>query len=723
MKRIVFAAMAIVLAACSNPRAVEIDVDGGKLVLSPLTDNSIRVRFVRPDAAQLEELFYVNKVKTPSYRVEDEDGTFSVIQEGITTRYDKTSGTISFYDAEGEPLLKEVSASEVNGRTFDSPSSERLFGLGQFQDGYLDVRGLTRRLTQVNTQISIPFVMSSRGFGLLWNNYGLTEFNPCENSVNLIPAETSGFADVNATTTHGNRRERRFFETFTAEIDIAEAGEYALLLDVGQTMARKHYLAVDDAVIVDVNNSWLPPTTSVKLPMEAGTHKIEVKGVHGDSPILSWRLADNTTTFRSPFAEGVDYTVFAGGADEVIGTYRHLTGEAPLMPSWLLGYVHCRERYDTQAELLENARTFKEKGIPVDVIVQDWQWWGKYGWNAMRFDEDKYPDPVAMVDSLHDMDIRLMLSVWSKVDRGSVLGKELEARGYYIEDTDWIDYFNPEAARFYWENFRDSLVSKGIDSWWFDATEPENDDLAGRYEEYRNVYPLKVISTIYDGLKAVKPSEEPVILTRSMAPGIQRYGAVCWSGDIGNDWETLRRQIAGGLSLCSCGLPWWTYDAGGFFRPWDQYEDADYQERMIRWIQTSVFLPVMRVHGYMSRTEPWRYPEDIEKLFVAAIRQRYELKPYVEECARMVAEDGYTIMRPLYFDFPSDSKATGISDEYMFGPKYLVCPVLSSGIDEIDVYLPIGRRWKDIRNGMVYEGGQSVKVAVDITAIPVFETI
>jgi len=722
MKKIIFLLILAMVFGCSRPKNLEIMTSSGILELIPLTDNSVRVRQLADGASSLEELFYVNKVKTPKFVVEEDSLRIILKQKELVTVYSKYFGHLSFYDANGKELLSEISATP-SGRTFDSPEGEHLYGLGQFQDGYLDVRGLSRRLTQVNTQISIPFIQSSRGWGMLWNCYGLTEFNPGTETVALQSADVSGFADVNATSTLGNRRERRFFQSFTADIEIAESGKYSFLLDVGQTMARKHYLAVDGVVLTDVNNMWLPPTTSLIAELSAGKHTVEVQGVRGDSPVLSWKQVDATTAFNSPFAEGVDYTVFVGGADKVVATYRHLTGDAPLMPSWLLGYVHCRERFNTQEELLENARTFKEKGIPVDVIVQDWQWWGKYGWNAMRFDEDRYPDPVAMVDSLHEMDVRLMLSVWSKVDRSSVLGKELEARGYYIEDTDWIDYFNPEAAGFYWENFRDSLVSKGIDSWWFDATEPENDDLAGRYEEYRNVYPLKVISTIYSGLKAVKPSEEPVILTRSMAPGIQRYGAVCWSGDIGNDWETLRRQIAGGLAFCSCGLPWWTYDAGGFFRPGDQYSNPDYQERMIRWIQTSVFLPVMRVHGYMSQTEPWRYPEEIEKLFVAAINQRYELKPYVEECARKVAKEGYTIMRPLYFDFSEDERALGISDEYMFGPKYLVCPVLASGIDEIDVYLPSGRKWKDIRDGKIYEGGQNVTVSVDITAIPVFETI
>ena len=716
-----FVLAALTLAvSCSGSRTYEIETAQGTLSFTPLTDNSIRVQLNADAAEPLEELFYTEKVKAPDFKVMEEAGTVRIVQNALLTVYDRNSGKIEYFDGGGRGILADLSR-EGSKVTFASPEDEHLYGLGQFQDGFLDVRGLSRRLTQVNTQISIPFVMSSKGYGLLWNSYGLTEFNPGTGTVELAKADEGGSTVVNATSTLGNRRERRFFETFVGKIDVPESGRYALLLDVGQSMARKHFLMVDDVVLTDVNNTWLPPTTSVICTLEAGEHDFQVQGVRGDSPSVAWRKLDNTTVFSSPNASKVDYTVFAGSADEVVGTYRILTGQAPEMPSWALGYIHCRERYDTQAELLENARTFRDKGIPVDVIVQDWQWWGKYGWNAMRFDEDKYPDPEAMVAELHDMDMRLMVSVWSKVDRNSVLGKQIAENGYYIEDTDWIDYFKPEAADFYWRNFRDSLVAKGIDAWWFDATEPENDDLAGRYEEYRNVYPLKVLQTIYGGLKELDGDAEPVILTRSMAPGIQRYGAVCWSGDVGNDWETLRRQIAGGLGLMSCGLPWWTYDAGGFFRPGDQYTNADYQERMIRWIQTSVWLPLMRVHGYMSQTEPWRYPAETERLFVDAINQRYELKPYIEECAAKVAKEGYTIMRPLYFDFPDDIAALGISDEYMFGPKYLVCPVLAPGISSMSVYLPENEGgWTDIRDGAHYDCGR-VTVAVDLSAIPVFE--
>lgn len=233
-------------------------------------------------------------------------------------------------------------------------------------------------------------------------------------------------------------------------------------------------------------------------------------------------------------------------------------------------------------------------------MVQDWQYWGKYGWNAMRFDETDYPAPREMTDSLHRMGMRLMLSVWSKVDQNSVLGKRLADKSYYIPGTPWVDFFNPEAASFYWKNFRDSLVLPiGIDAWWLDATEPENDDLVGRRvnhstfpgEVFRNVYPLVVNKTIYEGLQGLFTDEgkqsdsisRTILLTRSGFPGIQRYGVATWSGDVGNDWDTFRRQIVAGLGISVCGLPWWTYDAGGFFRPGDaQYTDAHFHERFFQ---------------------------------------------------------------------------------------------------------------------------------------------
>jgi alpha-D-xyloside xylohydrolase len=432
-------------------------------------------------------------------------------------------------------------------------------------------------------------------------------------------------------------------------------------------------------------------------------------------------------------AEAVDYTVFIGSPDEIIASYRELTGPSPLMPKWALGYIHCRERFHSSEEILQTANRFRSERLPLSLIVQDWQYWGKYGWNSMQFDETYYPDPKALTDSLHRMDIRLMVSVWSKIDKNSTVGQQMLSNHYYIPGTDWIDFFDPKAAAAYWQHFSERLLPLGIDAWWLDATEPENDDLAGRRvnngkwagEQVRNVYPLLVNKTVYEGLTSQlstlssPSSSRPMILTRCGFPGIQRYGSALWSGDVGNDWETFRRQITAGLGMQAAGIPWWTYDAGGFFRPGDQYTNQDYIERMLRWIETSVYLPLMRVHGYMSNTEPWNYGSEAQAVFAQCLREREQLRPYIEQCAEDVSTKGYTLMRPLVFDFADDQKALQQKYEYMFGPSLLVSPVTEPHATQWQTYLPKNKGgWTDFRTGKHYEGGQTV--TTDARRIPVF---
>lgn len=723
---------------------VDIELPAGILSLQPLNQNAVRIRFTKEKNIPEQELIYTEEVESPVYKIKEDSKSLKLSLDKIIVVYDKLRHTLTFTDSKGQIILQEkeggrvLQNSTVQGEPvfeveqhFLSPVDEYLFGTGQFQDGYLNVRGLTRRLTQVNTQIAVPFVLSNKGYGILWNNYGLTDFNPADESVKLLPAETGVQAvTVDATSTKGNKRETRLFKSFTARFSVPADGQYGLLLDVGQRMARKHYISIDGNKIVDVNNLWLPPTTSVIVNLSKGEHFVEVQGVQEDAPVLYWRQVTDETVFRSPVARSLDYTVFSGSADEIVASYRQLTGETPMLPLWALGYIHCRERYNTQSELLENACEFRKRKLPVDVIVQDWQWWGKYGWNAMQFDESKYPDPGKMVRELHDMNMHLMLSVWSKIDKQSTLGKQMESKGFYIPGTDWIDFFNPDAAAFYWQNFSGKLLKPyKIDAWWQDATEPENDDLLNRRvnngktpgELFRNVYPLFVNKTVYEGLRKDDPGRRAMILTRSGFSGIQRYGAVTWSGDVGNDWETLRRQIAGGLGQMATGLPWWTYDAGGFFRPSDQYTNKDYQERMLRWIQTGTFLPLMRIHGYMSQTEPWRYGEQVEHIISEFLDLRYRLLPYIYSQAAFVAYQGGTFMRPLIFDFSQDKEALKQENEYMFGKSLLINPITQGNVRNWRTYLPEHTAgWVDFWNGKTYEGGQYVDIPVTIDRIPVF---
>ena len=524
----------------------------GELQFYPLSSNTLRVKFVKQTL----------RMEMPEWMEEARLLTPSAVQ-GIDTY----CATQKFY----------------------SPEDEHLFGLGQFQDGCLNVRGLSRRLTQVNTQIAIPMFVSDRGYGVLWNNYGLTDFNPADEMIELAPFQKEGEAkEVDVTSTEGGKKELRENYIFASELTIPAKGHYSILLDVGQTMARKYHLRIGDKTVFDMENTWLPPTTSAIVELEAGTYHVVAELEKNDKPKVFLKEVGNETVLRSPVADCVDYTVFCGKADEVIASYRQLTGRVPLFPDWALGYIHCRERFHNQQELLETAVRFRKDSLPMDVIVQDWQYWGRYGWNAMKFDEKDYPNPTEMVDKLHEQDTRLMVSVWSKVDPSSEVGKAMEEQGYFIPGTSWVDFFNPKAAAFYWENFSNRLLVHGIDAWWQDATEPENDDLLGRKvangkipgEVFRNAYPLLVNKTVYEGLRRDTPNKRSMILTRSAFPGMQRYATATWSGDVGYDWNTLRRQIVAGLGMSISGQPWWTYDAGGFFRPGNQYTDAAYHDAL-----------------------------------------------------------------------------------------------------------------------------------------------
>ena len=742
MKRAILTAAVLLISGlfmAVNAQKHTIPFENGTLTLTPLQDNAVRIRYSEGEVKELPEWIYtepVGKVKCKKtvkggktvfrfdgMTVTAGDGKVEVMDKEGRTIFSALSHELENASVQGEPTRK--AKLEIN-----SPEDEFLYGLGQFQDGYLNVRGLTRRLTQVNTQISVPFILSSKGYGILWNNYGLTDFNPADHKVKMDRAEAKGEEiTLDVTSTEGNRRETRRTNDFKATIDIAEDGQYAILLDVGQKMARRHDLSIDGKNVINLINAWLPPTTSIIVDLKAGKHEFTAELERGDNPTICYRKVDDRTVFSSPVAECVDYTIFTGDADDIIASYRKVTGEVPLMPSWAFGYIHCRERFHSQEELLSTARRFREEQIPIDLIVQDWQYWGRYGWNAMRFDEEHYPDPAKMVSDLHDMDMKLMISVWSKMDPNSEVGRIAQERGHFIPNTTWIDFFDKDASSFYWSNFRDRLLKPyGIDAWWQDATEPENDDLEGRKilkntvpgELYRNVYPVMVSKTIFEGLAKDDPERRPMIFTRSGFSGVQRYGAVLWSGDVGNDWKTLRYQISSGLGFVATGLPWWTYDAGGFFRPYDQYSNEDYIERMIRWIQVGTFLPMMRVHGYMSNTEPWQYGPEAQRIITEQIRLRYRLLPYIYSEASRVTTEGYTLMRPLIFDFPDDTDALKQDNEYMFGQSLLVCPVTEKGVSQWRVYLPENEGgWYDFRTGKKYGNGWS-EVPVTIEDIPVF---
>ncbi|MGA9658430.1 MAG: TIM-barrel domain-containing protein [Asticcacaulis sp.] len=718
------------------------DVSGGALEVTALTDRAMRVRFVPSSrlATPISSILLPQSDK-PKLRISQTRSGRKISLGAISCAWNDTTETLSFYDKSGRLLLQEapdsrqLTAATVRGNKtypagqgFVTPEDERLFGTGCFQDGYLNIRGLPRRLTQVNTQISLPFVLSSKGYGLLWHNTGMSEFNPPSNAITLKRAEVdSKTENANVTTTGGNAQVQRRMATYTGHFELARDGAVGFLLDIGRKMASKHYVEIDGVVCSDFSNLWLPPTASFITDLKAGWHDIKVIANDQDAPSVRFEPVADQTRWRSNYAEAIDYVVIAGpDASDVMSGYRELTGETPIMPLWAYGYIHCRERFHSSDEILATAAEFRQRKLPVDIMVQDWQYWGKYGWNAMQFDEAFYPDPADLMRKLHEMKMRFMLSVWSKISRDTTLGKVFAQKDFYIKDTDWVDFFDQKASDFYWQNQSEKLAALGIDAWWQDATEPENDDLDGRDtaggpgEAIRLTYPVQVTRSVYEGQRRDFPDRRVMILTRSAFLGQQKYAAATWSGDIGHNWETLKRQIPAGLNMAAAGYPYWTVDAGGFFRPGEgQYSDPAYHERFLRWFQYATFLPLQRVHGYMTNTEFWRYGETVETISRAYLELRYRLLPYTYSVAAETQRTGMPIIRPLVFDFVQDAKALEEAHSYMFGPALHVAPVLEAGVSQWPVYLPQHQGgWLDAWSGEARTGGQVYQVVSPLEQVP-----
>jgi alpha-D-xyloside xylohydrolase len=319
------------------------------------------------------------------------------------------------------------------------------------------------------------------------------------------------------------------------------------------------------------------------------------------------------------------------------------------------------------------------------------------------------------------------ISIWSNPDKNSTIGKEFVAQNRYIRNTKWLDYFNPENRKEYWNTLNENLFNYGVDSWWMDATEPENDALKGEKtylgpgDFYRLTYPLMVSQAVYEGQRKTTSDKRVCILTRSAFAGQQRYGTINWSGDIGGTRESYRRQIVAGLNYTITGLPYWTTDIGGFFRPGNsQYTDKKYHELLIRWFQWGAFNPIFRIHGYQSETEPWKYGQEVEDNMRKMLNLRYRLLPYIYSEAWQVTKNGSTMMRPLVMDFNEDTVAFNRQFEFMFGKAFLVAPVTEQDISEWEVYLPKSVDWFDYWTGKSYKGGQHIKTEAPLDKIPLF---
>ncbi|MFD4636097.1 TIM-barrel domain-containing protein [Lentzea sp. NPDC058436] len=527
---------------------------------------------------------------------------------------------------------------------FRAYRGERLYGLGQHTHGLLDQKGAVVDLVQRNAEVTIPLLISDRGYGLLWNSPAI------------------------------------------GRVELAETG-----------------------------TRW---------------------------------VADS--------ARQIDYWVTAGGPADVLRRYAGVTGHSPVLPEWASGFWQCKLRYRTQDELLEVAREYRRRGLPLSVIVCDFFHWTHLG--EWRFDPAEWPDPAAMVRELDEMGVKLMVSVWPSVspvsenyhpmlNQGLFIGTESgpvahadwpdKGLGAYSAQVAFYDATNPEAREYLWERLRRGYHDVGVSVFWLDACEPElkpghQNHLryhAGPGLEVGNLYPRENARTVHEGLTALGETEV-ISLNRSSWAGAQRYGAALWSGDIGTDFATLRAQIKAGLNVMLSGIPWWTTDIGGFHG--GDPGDPAYREVLVRWFQYGAFCPLFRLHGNRgsghglepgmtgSPNEVWSYGEEAYEILTAFLRLRERLRPYVMEQMRTTATTGVPPMRPVFLEFPQDPEAWLIEDAFLLGPDLLVAPVTEAGAREREVYLPAGARWTDAWTGEEHEGGRTVVVAAPLERIPLF---
>ena len=724
-----------------NDRLI-IELTEGKLNIIPLNNQSIRIQLVKDLPKEEGEFVLINKPAVPDFKISETPTQLKLSTNNVNMVFSKRSGVIEFSDKTGKVFLSEMAGSRkltsdmVGGQncfiaeqSFHSPEDEFLFGLGQFQDGHYNLRNVTRKLLQVNSQISIPFLYSSKGYGLLWHQYGLTHFNPTNREVKLIKRDTATGekGDVEVTTTSGTQRVSRQQALYSGKFRVDKSGTYSMMLDMGE-MESRHLLIMDGVPLIDQSNIWLPPAASKLVQLAAGEHFVQVVCKVANTPALTFKAVDNATTFRSPNAKSLDYVVFYGkNADEVIADYRNLTGNVPMLPLWAYGFWQCRERYTSGKHLVETVKEFRSRNLPMDVIVQDWQYWGKHGWGVPQFDTSNYPNPDLFIRELHDLNAKFSISIWENLDKKSEVAKEYIEKNLFIPNSPWIDIYNPETQKTHWSALNKNLFSLGVDSWWMDATEPENDALKGKQtffglgDFYRLTYPLFVSKAVYEGQRNTNPLKRVTILTRSSFSGQQRYGTINWSGDIGWNWDAFKRQIVAGLNFNLTGMPYWTTDIGGFFRPGrGQYTDTKYHDILTRWFQFGTFNPIFRIHGYQTETEPWKYGDTVENNMRAMMNLRYRLLPYIYSEAWQISKSGSTMMRPLVMDFSHDPKAVSQPYEYLFGKAMLVAPVTEHTHTTWDVYLPKSAGWIDFWTGKNYQGGQIIKAAAPQDIIPVF---
>ena len=474
------------------------------------------------------------------------------------------------------------------------------------------------------------------------------------------------------------------------------------------------------------------------------------------------------TSFSSEVGDCIDYYfMYGGNADGVIAQMRDLTGQVPMFPLWTYGFWQSKERYKSQDELVGVVKKYRELGVPLDGIIQDWQYWGNnYLWNAMEFLNPNFYDPQKMVNDVHNLNAHTIISIWSSFGPMTKQYREFNEKGMLMNFGTWpqsgsekwppnrdypsgvlvYDAYHPEARDIYWKYLNTGIFSLKMDGWWMDSTEPDhldgkpedldNKTYLGSFRKVRNAYPLMSVGGVYTNQRAVTSDKRVFILTRSAFAGQQRYGANTWTGDIVASWNTLKNQISGGLNFSLCGIPHWNTDIGGFFL-WEYKNDItnpDYRELYARWIQFGTFCPMMRSHGEGAPREIYQFGGKGDRVYDAVekyINLRYSLLPYIYSASWDVSANQSSMTRALVMDFANDKQALDINDEYMFGKSILVCPVTNpmyskdmkedfSVVKSKEVYLPKGASWIDFWTGETFTGGQTISKETPFDIIPLY---
>ena len=824
--------------------------------LQVVADKIIRVE-ATPDAQfpKKQSLIIVPQTQKPKYTVAEDANYVVVKTAAVQARVSKQTGRVEFLDANGKALLSEI---QQAGKTFkpflvperelgtkaanvamdtrrgwtwhtqfDSPQDEAFYGLGQHQAEELNMKGLNEELFQYNTKVSVPMVVSNRGYGILWDSYSFCRFGNPDDYQQLNHAFTLYDKQGRRGALTGTYRDAQgktitrqedsiYFEhqvpavnpehardlgidalpqgfklegahvVYEGFIEAPQSANYHFLLYYAGYM--RVFLDGHEVVKERWRTAWNPNSWKFTFPLLKGRRtalRIEWDPDGGVS-YCGLRAAKPRTeeeqgrlSIWSEMARDMDYYFIQGPTiDDVVAGYRTLTGRAPVYPKWVLGFWQSRERYKSSADIEETLKEFRDRQIPVDNIVQDWNYWKLENWGDHTFEAARFPNPQAMLDSVHQMGGRFMISVWPKFYDTVDNYKELDAKGWIYQQAitddihDWLgfrgsfyDAYDAGARKMFWRQMNENLYTKyhyGIDAWWMDASEPNVRDCTpmwyrkalcgptalGTSTEYFNAYSIVNADAIYNGQRSVfsgmnlkkaglKGEPRVFLLTRSGFAGEQRYSTATWSGDIGTRWEDMRSQMTAGLNYSISGLPFWGMDQGGFSvesryvkaqQLFDQtgQENADlkeWRELQTRWNQFGCFIPLYRAHGQWPLREVWNIAPEGHVAYETIVfydRLRYRLMPYLYSMAGWVNTRHYTMMRPLVMDFQHDAAVLNIKDQWMFGPSLMACPVGYYKARQREVYLPQGRTWFDLYTGQPFEGGQVINAPAPLERIPVF---